>query len=89
MAAAEEAKKLADSMNTTALSDPNYCGSCYGGDHPDGRLCCNTCEEVRKGYGTKGWGAPNYDDVEQVRGFHFQSRTTPMSLTNTPVYLGK
>ena len=44
----------------------NYCGSCYGGIPPSGG-CCNTCEEVRQAYVSKGWSFNNPDSIEQVR----------------------
>ena len=43
-----------------------YCGSCYGGVAPSGG-CCNTCEEVRQAYVSKGWSFSNPDSIEQVR----------------------
>lgn len=42
-----------------------YCGSCYGGVEPEGG-CCNTCEDVRQAYVTRGWSFSNPDAVEQV-----------------------
>ena len=39
----------------------DYCGSCYGAESavsergPDNKRCCNTCEEVRNAYQSKGW----------------------------------
>eukprot|EP01090_Pellita_catalonica_P000463 TRINITY_DN10325_c0_g1_i1.p1 TRINITY_DN10325_c0_g1~~TRINITY_DN10325_c0_g1_i1.p1 ORF type:complete len:393 (-),score=46.66 TRINITY_DN10325_c0_g1_i1:65-1243(-) len=42
----------------------SYCGSCYGaGKSVD--QCCNTCEEVREAYRTKGWAFKNPDGIEQ------------------------
>jgi len=41
-----------------------YCGSCYGGIEPESG-CCNSCEEVRQAYTTKGWSFTNPDEVEQ------------------------
>lgn len=39
--------------NGTIVSQPDYCGSCYGaGDEGE---CCNTCEDVRNAYRKKGW----------------------------------
>lgn len=43
-----------------------YCGSCYGGQPPDDSGCCNTCDEVREAYVTKGWSFGNPDAIEQV-----------------------
>lgn len=32
---------------------PGVCGDCYGAGQPG--QCCNTCEDVRAAYRTKGW----------------------------------
>ena len=37
----------------------DYCGSCYGAGK-DGQ-CCNTCEELKQAYTTKGWAAASID----------------------------
>jgi len=42
-----------------------YCGSCYGGQPPEGG-CCNTCDSVRQAYVNKGWSFSNPDGIEQV-----------------------
>ena len=52
-----------DKMNN-ARAD-GYCGSCYGGTPPEGG-CCNTCDEVRQAYVTKGWSFGNPDAIDQV-----------------------
>ena len=44
--------KGAEEMNYND-DDPEECGSCYGAG-TDGE-CCNTCEDVRRAYRTKGW----------------------------------
>ena len=44
---------------------PNYCGSCYGGEPPEGG-CCNTCDQVREAYVEKGWSFSNPEGIEQV-----------------------
>lgn len=49
----------------------DYCGSCYGADATEGQ-CCNTCEDVRAAYRTKGWGMPIYETVEQCEREGFQ-----------------
>ena len=43
-----------------------YCGSCYGGVEPESG-CCNTCDEVRQSYVSRGWSFNNPDQIEQVR----------------------
>lgn len=49
----------------------DYCGSCYGAQSADGQ-CCNTCDDVRVAYRTKGWIMPDYDKVEQCKREGFQ-----------------
>lgn len=65
---------VADSRSTQLGSDidklnskkaEGYCGSCYGGTEPPSG-CCNTCEEVRTAYVTRGWSFGNPDAIEQV-----------------------
>ncbi|KAH9179183.1 Sec1 family-domain-containing protein [Lactarius sanguifluus] len=41
-----------------------YCGSCYGGEPPDGG-CCNSCDAVREAYTRKGWSFGNPSSIEQ------------------------
>lgn len=52
-----------DKLNEQKAAD--YCGSCYGGQEPEGG-CCNTCDEVRQAYVNKGWSFSNPDGIEQV-----------------------
>lgn len=62
----EEAMKA---LNTT--EDPNKCETCYGAEseaHP----CCNTCEEVRSAYRTKGWALNDIDSIEQCKREHWK-----------------
>jgi len=42
----------------------NYCGSCYGGQPPDGG-CCNTCDQVREAYLNRGWSFSRPESIEQ------------------------
>jgi len=42
------------------------CGDCFGADPPEGKQCCDTCEEVQEAYRKKGW-AFIPDKVQQVR----------------------
>ena len=37
---------------------PDYCGSCYGRDPPEGG-CCKSCDAVRIPYTRKGWSFGN------------------------------
>jgi hypothetical protein len=46
---------------------PDYCGSCYGGEAPEGEECCNSCDSVREAYTRKGWSFGNPGGIEQVR----------------------
>ncbi|KAH9080598.1 Sec1 family-domain-containing protein [Lactarius deliciosus] len=41
-----------------------YCGSCYGGEPPEGG-CCNSCDSVREAYTRKGWSFGNPSSIEQ------------------------
>lgn len=43
-----------------------YCGSCYGAEASDDH-CCNSCEEVREAYRTKGWALTNPDMIDQCK----------------------
>jgi len=61
-----EAKNEKDGEDGAVKAAPtplpaDYCGSCYGAESavsergPDKKRCCNTCEEVRNAYQSKGW----------------------------------
>jgi hypothetical protein len=41
----------------------NYCGSCYGAA-PKGE-CCNSCDEVRSAYESKGWNIDKLDTTSE------------------------
>ena len=46
----------------------DYCGSCYGAGAklPDGKdPCCNTCDEVRSAYETKGWDVSSVESTAE------------------------
>ncbi|XP_050727756.1 endoplasmic reticulum-Golgi intermediate compartment protein 3-like [Eriocheir sinensis] len=49
---------------TKALSDSPKCGSCYGANTKEDQ-CCNTCEEVKDAYRTKGWAVQSLREIEQ------------------------
>ncbi|ANZ75264.1 BA75_02348T0 [Komagataella pastoris] len=63
----QENSKLTNSNN------PYYCGSCYGAlnqkdneNKPfDEKLCCNTCESVKKAYAKAGWAFYDGRNIEQ------------------------
>eukprot|EP00879_Flechtneria_rotunda_P009695 GHRR01010144.1.p1 GENE.GHRR01010144.1~~GHRR01010144.1.p1 ORF type:complete len:313 (+),score=78.67 GHRR01010144.1:280-1218(+) len=42
------------------------CGSCFGAETESLR-CCNTCEQVRQAYQTKGWVLSNIGNIEQCK----------------------
>ncbi|OLY83886.1 putative endoplasmic reticulum-Golgi intermediate compartment protein 3 [Smittium mucronatum] len=46
------------------LSDPKYCGSCYGGVPPESG-CCNTCSEVHSAYQKQSWSFMDPSKIEQ------------------------
>jgi len=48
-----------------AKTDPKYCGDCYGAGAAG--ACCNTCNEVREAYRTKGWSFNDPDGIEQCK----------------------
>ncbi|EEP81803.1 conserved hypothetical protein [Uncinocarpus reesii 1704] len=48
--------------------DPEYCGSCYDGVPPPNAQkqgCCNTCDEVREAYASRGWAFGRGEGVAQ------------------------
>ncbi|CAK5270341.1 unnamed protein product [Mycena citricolor] len=63
-AVTSELSNEVDRLNTARGAD--YCGSCYGGVEPEGG-CCNTCEQVRQGYISRGWSFSNPDAIEQCK----------------------
>ncbi|KAL0961323.1 hypothetical protein HGRIS_006281 [Hohenbuehelia grisea] len=59
-----ELKSDIDKMEST--KGEHYCGSCYGGLEPPSG-CCQTCEEVRQAYVSRGWSFTNPDAIEQCK----------------------
>jgi hypothetical protein len=52
------AHAIGDSDAAAATPTPlpeNYCGDCYGAASREGQ-CCNSCDDVRDAYGSRGWG---------------------------------
>ncbi|KAG8682088.1 hypothetical protein FRC11_000266 [Ceratobasidium sp. 423] len=63
--------RIRSEVEHTLLSRPkDYCGSCYGGEEPEGG-CCQTCESVRQAYLTKGWSFDDPDMIEQCVAEHW------------------
>ncbi|CAI5454922.1 unnamed protein product [Caenorhabditis angaria] len=64
----ETAQKIEVNQNKTSSPSETptevKCGSCYGAAG-DG-VCCNTCEDVKNAYATKGWQV-NIEEVEQCK----------------------
>lgn len=56
-----------DVEKTIKARPQGYCGSCYGGEPPEGG-CCQTCESVRQAYLNRGWSFGDPDAIEQVSG---------------------
>jgi hypothetical protein len=62
-AAANGSAAAPDAAAAAAAPTPlpaDYCGSCFGAETAvsagaDGRRCCNTCDELRNAYQSKGW----------------------------------
>jgi len=88
----EEAKKheLGDrsedamkAMNTT--EDPKKCESCYGAESTE-IPCCNTCEDVRKAYRTKGWALKDPDGIEQCKREHWKDAFVEQEKEGCQVY---
>jgi len=52
------------SVKTTL--DPSRCESCYGAESTE-RPCCNTCEDVRNAYRTRGWAFSDPMGIEQCK----------------------
>ncbi|KAG8730834.1 hypothetical protein FRC11_005682 [Ceratobasidium sp. 423] len=61
-----------DVEHTLASRPRGYCGSCYGGDEPEGG-CCQTCESVRQAYLSKGWSFDDPNFIEQCVAEHWTS----------------
>ena len=49
----EIVKSKQNSSTGNEVKDEILCGSCYGAGEED--ECCNTCEDIRRAYRTKGW----------------------------------
>lgn len=48
--------------------DPDYCGQCYGAIAPESSKkagCCQTCDDVREAYASKGWAFGDGTGVAQ------------------------
>jgi len=62
----EEALGTALNTDPASTSDhpTGYCGSCYGAESKKGQ-CCNTCEDVREAYRSRGWSFSNSQQIEQ------------------------
>ncbi|KAF6253121.1 endoplasmic reticulum vesicle transporter-domain-containing protein [Scenedesmus sp. NREL 46B-D3] len=55
----QQTQKQKEIQNTT-------CGSCYGAENEQYK-CCNTCDDVREAYQTKGWVLNNVQNIEQCK----------------------
>lgn len=78
--------KTGDAISTSSLDlhgeapkhlDPNYCGECYGADAPPSsskKGCCQTCDDVREGYATKGWAFGDGTGVKQCEEEGYKQR---------------
>lgn len=56
---------------------PDYCGPCYGA-RPDNE-CCNTCEQVRDAYSSKGWSIDDLDAIAQCKEEHYKEKLAEQS----------
>lgn len=57
----EERENIQESKDTKIAEQ---CQSCYGAETPE-RPCCNTCEEVREAYRSKGWAFKDHKTIAQ------------------------
>ena len=46
------------------MSQPDYCGSCYGASIIPNQ-CCQSCDEVKNVYRQRGWSIPPLSTIEQ------------------------
>lgn len=59
--------QIKEKVAEDGVADPDACGSCYGAYPTEEKKCCQTCDDVRKGYALKEWTIENYDHIEQCR----------------------
>lgn len=67
--------KLNDQIAQYPEDDANYCGSCYNSrdqshnddpeTKPEDRVCCQTCDDVRRAYLDKGWAIMDGKGIQQ------------------------
>lgn len=60
----EETQEQRRIKDLYADKGPDYCGSCWG-SAPEGKRCCNTCEDVRRAYQDAGWAFFDGAGIEQ------------------------
>ncbi|CAE7143109.1 unnamed protein product [Rhizoctonia solani] len=65
-------RSKSDVEHTLSSRPKDYCGSCYGGEPPEGG-CCQTCDSVRQAYLTKGWTFDDPNAIEQCAAEHWTS----------------
>lgn len=63
---AVQEKKLGGPQIDSPKNGTEECGSCYGAEEKEGD-CCNTCDEVRAAYRSKGWSLSNIEDISQCQ----------------------
>nr|XP_053628893.1 endoplasmic reticulum-Golgi intermediate compartment protein 3-like [Cherax quadricarinatus] len=59
----EEELNAGTNKTETTTAAPK-CGSCYGAESEKDQ-CCNTCEDVKDAYRTKGWALPPLKNINQ------------------------
>lgn len=59
------------------IHEAGYCGPCYGA-RPD-TDCCNTCDDVRDAYASKGWSIDDLDALEQCKDEHYKEKLAEQS----------
>ncbi|XP_071525804.1 endoplasmic reticulum-Golgi intermediate compartment protein 3 [Panulirus ornatus] len=60
----QESLNVASDNKTETTSPIPNCGSCYGVETEKVK-CCNTCEDVKDAYRSKGWALPPLENIEQ------------------------
>jgi len=65
-----------DKLNEQRAS--GYCGSCYGGEPPEGG-CCNSCDAVREAYVRRGWSFGNPNTIDQCVEEHWSDQIQEQS----------
>ena len=72
-------------LNTTEDTRLSLCKSCYGAETEE-QPCCETCEDVRKAYRSKGWTIDDPDGVSQCKLEHSKEKFKEQSDEGCQIY---